>query len=742
MAKQAQTSDHDHNGTAHARPQPKGKLLETAVVAPAPSFLQTTADPRTLTPAHARTLQRTLGNQTLGRLAIQRKMTLGPVGDAYEQEADAVAKQVVNRLHTSPAQSVTAQTTQRQAEEDELQMKPLVQRQEEEEEVQMKPLPAISTLQRQEEEEELQMKPLLQRQEEEELQAKGDPMLAGGDLSGDVETAVSQAKSGGEPLNVNVRQPMENAFNADFSSVKIHTDSQADSLNRSLSARAFTTGQDIFFRSGEYNPGSTAGQELLAHELTHTVQQGAASVQRSRNRDSSKDKLPVQLKPTQRLVTEKTILQRKIGFEFELNHWDTYRAEPAGEIDEITTNPKSYDQYPSKEAYSGALKQSQINRTEKWKPMSKGDILVERGDAEVTADEMGAITDLELRTKALDETNTGQVQTAANLFGTILDEMATEYRNKLIAGHQLRARDLTGTLKIPAAFFRTDRPTDKKGKPQVTTGLRLESLPTLIRNLYPDPNETNPEKVRRGEGRLKGTGFNQDTQQAGPILKTMGAAPGKAENAITTFVAKHKNAPNPASDKLTGLVAMLIAYMDMGKEGLVRSYAKTIAPVMARTDFATMFAMLPDNERDYYSGDNGGKFVDLLKGAGYNWWTMGNSIYSGGIKESQEPNEWYKDLKRRDWLKGMTAPSTGTGSDQLTGVHYPTQRGKDEIEGLGSYGNRTDPVNTLAGVIRVPILELRSLPTMTPAEFSDFAIKLARLVTYLNAGQDKTFGEA
>jgi hypothetical protein len=73
---------------------------------------------------------------------------------------------------------------------------------------------------------------------------------------------------------------MEQAFQADFSSVKIHTGSQSDQLNRSIQARAFTTGQDIFFRSNEYNPGSTAGQEILAHELTHVIQQNPNRVSR------------------------------------------------------------------------------------------------------------------------------------------------------------------------------------------------------------------------------------------------------------------------------------------------------------------------------------------------------------------------------------------------------------------------------------------------------------------------------
>jgi hypothetical protein len=73
---------------------------------------------------------------------------------------------------------------------------------------------------------------------------------------------------------------MESVFGADFAGVRVHTGTKSDAINRSLNARAFTTGNDIFFRKGEYNPGSTGGKELLAHELTHTVQQGAAPVRR------------------------------------------------------------------------------------------------------------------------------------------------------------------------------------------------------------------------------------------------------------------------------------------------------------------------------------------------------------------------------------------------------------------------------------------------------------------------------
>jgi len=80
---------------------------------------------------------------------------------------------------------------------------------------------------------------------------------------------------------------MDSAFNADFSGIRVHSNSEAGALNRELNARAFTTGRDIFFREGEYNPGSTSGKELIAHELTHVVQQNGEKVSRkTENQDT------------------------------------------------------------------------------------------------------------------------------------------------------------------------------------------------------------------------------------------------------------------------------------------------------------------------------------------------------------------------------------------------------------------------------------------------------------------------
>jgi hypothetical protein len=113
----------------------------------------------------------------------------------------------------------------------------------------------------------------------------------GGDADGmaAVEQSINGARGGGQALDHGTKSQMENAFGADFSGVRIHHDDRADQLSETLSARAFTTGQDIFFRSDEYRPGTSAGRELLAHELTHVVQQGSAEVRRKMTVSSPED---------------------------------------------------------------------------------------------------------------------------------------------------------------------------------------------------------------------------------------------------------------------------------------------------------------------------------------------------------------------------------------------------------------------------------------------------------------------
>lgn len=91
-------------------------------------------------------------------------------------------------------------------------------------------------------------------------------------------SALQSTKGGGLPMSGETRQFMEQRFNADFSGVRIHTGTQASSLSHQIQAQAFTHGGDIYFNSGKYAPQTNAGGHLLAHELTHTLQQGASTV--------------------------------------------------------------------------------------------------------------------------------------------------------------------------------------------------------------------------------------------------------------------------------------------------------------------------------------------------------------------------------------------------------------------------------------------------------------------------------
>jgi hypothetical protein len=135
-------------------------------------------------------------------------------------------------------------------------------------------------VQRQEEEEEVQAKPLVQRAApvEEELQAKATVQRGDGgfEAGSGMESRLAGQKGSGSPLPKQVRAFMEPRFGVDFSGVRVHTDGEAVHMNKDLNAQAFTHGRDIYLGGGQYDPGSTAGKRLLAHELTHVVQQGAA----------------------------------------------------------------------------------------------------------------------------------------------------------------------------------------------------------------------------------------------------------------------------------------------------------------------------------------------------------------------------------------------------------------------------------------------------------------------------------
>jgi hypothetical protein len=105
----------------------------------------------------------------------------------------------------------------------------------------------------------------------------GEGILPGGVVHPDVEAAIGAARGGGRALDRPVSDRIGSALGDSLSDVRVHADGAAAALARSVSARAFTVGSDIFFGPGEYRPATPAGRELLTHELVHVVQQRGAS---------------------------------------------------------------------------------------------------------------------------------------------------------------------------------------------------------------------------------------------------------------------------------------------------------------------------------------------------------------------------------------------------------------------------------------------------------------------------------
>ena len=181
-------------------------------------------------------------------LTVQPKLSIGQPGDKYEQEADQMAARVMRMPDgdfgvegKGKGEGVQRQALPGEKEEEEVQTKSAVQRE---------------VMPGEKEEETLQAR----------LQAKGEAPAVPENFEGQL----ANHKGGGRSLSDETRGFMEPRFGADFSNVRIH---ETPDLANAIQAQAFTHGQDIYFNSGKYSPGSSGGKELLAHELTHVVQQ-------------------------------------------------------------------------------------------------------------------------------------------------------------------------------------------------------------------------------------------------------------------------------------------------------------------------------------------------------------------------------------------------------------------------------------------------------------------------------------
>jgi len=172
---------------------------------------------------------------------LQAKLTVGAPNDAFEQEADSVAERIMRMTNESPPTGEGHGAPE------------VIQR-------------ACTGC-----------------EEEDVVRRKVDRSEAGMHASPDAEAVIS---SSGSPLDADARSFMEQRFGLDFSRIRIHADSRSAASAEALHAHAYTVGNHIAFARGQYAPNSNAGRRLLAHELTHTIQQqgpGNGKIQRGFN---------------------------------------------------------------------------------------------------------------------------------------------------------------------------------------------------------------------------------------------------------------------------------------------------------------------------------------------------------------------------------------------------------------------------------------------------------------------------
>lgn len=167
-------------------------------------------------------------------IGLQRKLTINKPGDIYEREADDVADQVMRM--PDPGRSVHKKS----------------------------------------DENAIHRKCAKCEEEEKKLHRKESPGSVSGQNAPPIIDEVLQ--SPGQPLDRETRSFMEPRFGYDFGNVRIHTDEKAQDSARAVNALAYTVGNNVVFGSGHYRPSSAEGERLMAHELTHVVQQSMTSL--------------------------------------------------------------------------------------------------------------------------------------------------------------------------------------------------------------------------------------------------------------------------------------------------------------------------------------------------------------------------------------------------------------------------------------------------------------------------------
>ncbi|SEP23160.1 Uncharacterized membrane protein HdeD, DUF308 family [Flavobacterium sp. CF108] len=188
---------------------------------------------------------------------VQAKLNIGKSNDKYEIEADSTADRVLSKKENKNNDTFFSPAAIQKKQNNSIQKK-----EESENEIQEKPLSESIT-------------PIVQLRPDNEGIVQQKVQSNTSKTSSNIEQKLKSSKGNGSTLSEDTKTEMESGFGTDFGAVRIHNDSNSVQMNKQLGAQAFAHENDIYFNEGKYNPDSKDGKHLLAHELTHTIQQGA-----------------------------------------------------------------------------------------------------------------------------------------------------------------------------------------------------------------------------------------------------------------------------------------------------------------------------------------------------------------------------------------------------------------------------------------------------------------------------------
>lgn len=486
----------------------------------------------------------------------------------------------------------------------------------------------------------------------------------GGDVPHDVQVRIDASRGGGRPVDRSVSERVGTALGTDLERVRVHTDAAADTLNRTLSATAFTTGNDIFFSRGSYRPGSRRGDELIAHELTHVAQQQAGGGMPTRMRltvgpagdrheqeadriarriigatgpvgDLSEVALPSGASPAARRR-----IQRSVGYEFETN----FKVERANK----------------------GLK----GLSKGYRPMRKMEVIKAYPEGfRMEADEnstLGSTIEFVVDPPVA-ETNGNGLERILQKLDAVAHTIAGATNQVPVALDTLTGDPAHAGVRVTAQGPLT-------ANPQVTGGISFEKLITLLSEMGGGSN-TAPLGHQQAAGELETMAPQMPLQAAARGASVLGTAPFKALVAFTSSYIKFAQKINPTYPPL--------------------NYAKLMSnSVLVRTDFGSMFKKLDPDEREEYENDPD-TFVNLVMGVAAPVTASADvPVIERGVRKGYTPgtkaytqlvNSPVTTLTRRQWLSGITR-----GVDLLSSHHMAAL--KSQLEGLGALGPTTDKV--------------------------------------------------